>query len=116
MATPPKRTPRAALLRAREFLQQHCTRSVSLQELMKVTGLSRFHLVRAFAKEFGRPPHAYQIHMQIERAKALLDAGHLPAVVALETGFSDQSHFTRHFKKHCGLTPRQYASLRKRSA
>lgn len=113
MAIQARRTTRTTLIRARDFLRQHFTRTVSLEELARLTGLSRFHLVRAFAKEFGLPPHAYQIHVQIERAKALLDAGVLPAVVAAETGFSDQSHFTRHFKKIAGMTPRQYADQRR---
>lgn len=110
-----KRLQRSSLLRARDFIRQHCSRVVTLDELAALTGLSRYHLVRAFAKEFGLPPHAYQIRLQIEKAKAMLEAGVLPAVVAAETGFSDQSHFTRHFKKINGVTPRQYAGPRKRS-
>jgi AraC-like DNA-binding protein len=109
-----KRSQRSALLKARDFIRQHCSRSVTLDELSALTGLSRYHLVRAFAKEFGLPPHAYQIRLQIEKAKAMLDAGVLPAVVAAETGFADQSHFTRHFKKINGTTPRKYAGPRKR--
>jgi AraC-like DNA-binding protein len=113
MATQVKRPPRSALVNVRDFIRQNCTRLVTLDELARVSGLSRFHLVRIFAKEFGLPPHAYQIYIQIERAKALLDAGMLPAVVAAETGFSDQSHFTRHFKKLNGITPRAYVAARK---
>jgi AraC-like DNA-binding protein len=100
-------------VRARDFIRQHCSRAISLDELAALTGLSRYHLVRAFAKEYGLPPHAYQIRLQIERAKTMLEAGMLPATVAVETGFADQSHFTRHFKKISGVTPRKYAGPRR---
>ncbi len=53
---------RAVLVRARDALRQRYAQTVSLGELAALTGLSRYHLVRAFAREFGLTPHAYQIH------------------------------------------------------
>lgn len=103
-----KQSDRSALLRARDLIREHYSRSITLDELVAATGLSRYHLVRAFAKEIGLPPHAYQIHVQVERARSLLAAGFPPAVVAAETGFADQSHFTRHFKRTNGVTPGEY--------
>jgi transcriptional regulator GlxA family with amidase domain len=74
-----------------------------------VSGLSRFHLLRVFSKEIGLPPHAYQIRLRIERARTMLRKGIPPALVAGATGFADQSHFTRHFKRVWGITPARYA-------
>ncbi|MGH9173664.1 MAG: helix-turn-helix domain-containing protein [Vicinamibacterales bacterium] len=104
----PKPPEPKVLLRARDFIREHCSRPIGLAELAAVSGLSRFHLVRAFATAFGVPPHAYQIRVQITRARTLLGAGVPPAEVAAETGFCDQSHFARHFKRVYGVTPGRY--------
>jgi AraC-like DNA-binding protein len=97
------------LQRCRDYLLQHYAQPVTLDQLATVSQLSRFHLVRAFAKAFGVPPHAYQLHVRVEKAQELLDAGMLPSRVAFETGFADQSHFTHHFMQVTGVTPRRYA-------
>ena len=98
-----------AVERARAYLRERFSEAVSLQELSAVSGLSRFHLVHAFTREVGLAPHAYQIHVRVERARALLRAG-MPAVeVAAHVGFSDQSHLTRHFKRITHVTPSEYA-------
>lgn len=100
----------AALDRAHEYLRAHCAENVSLEELARVAQLSPYHLSRAFRQRFGMPPHAYQIQARIEQAKRLLTAGHSPPVVALETGFYDQSHFGRHFRRLVSVTPGVYAA------
>ena len=107
-------TGRARLLRARDYIWTHCPESIRLEELARIAGLSRYHLVRAFAAQFGLPPHAYQVHVQVEKSRRLLADGVSPAAVASEMGFADQSHFTRHFRRINGLTPAQYrrAALR----
>jgi len=99
---------RLTLERARELLHDRWSENVTLDALAAATGLSRFHLVRAFASQFGLPPHAYQIQVRLARARALLAAGLRPATVAAETGFADQSHLTRQFKLAYGTTPGQY--------
>jgi AraC-like DNA-binding protein len=55
------------------------------------------------------PPHAYLVQIRLLRAKALLRRGRPIAHVASATGFADQSHFTRHFKRLMGVTPAKYA-------
>jgi AraC-like DNA-binding protein len=100
---------RIGLRRARDLIREKYANALTLDEVAAVTGLSRYHVVRAFAKEFGLTPHAYQVHVQIEKARLLLAAGSSAARVAAETGFADQSHFGRHFKRVVGVTPAVYA-------
>ena len=100
---------RGAVRRARQYLEEHAARAVTLAELAGVADLSAFHLCRAFGAALGMPPHAYQTQVRVARAKALLVAGRLPlAQVAAEVGFASQSHFTRHFARLVGVTPGRY--------
>src|SRR5262249_22790901 len=64
-----KRLDRLSLLRARDFIWEYCSENITLDELATVTRLSRFHLVRAFAREFGLPPHTYLNHVRLAKAK-----------------------------------------------
>ena len=98
----------STLDRAREYLHDRISEDVSLDDLGTATGLTKFHLLRAFRNRFGLPPHAYQLQQRVLRAKRLLRSSP-PSDVALECGFSDQSHFTRVFRAHTGTTPRVYA-------
>lgn len=59
----------------REFLEDFPQTDVSLEELAKLSGLSPFHLLREFQKQFGFPPHAYQIQQRLRMAKKLLKMG-----------------------------------------
>jgi len=104
----PRAPGRAALLRVREAVRQRYAEPVTLGELASLAGVSRFHLVRAFAREFGLTPHAYQIHVQAEKARQLLARGVSAASAASESGFADQSHLTRHFKRIFHTTPVRY--------
>lgn len=99
--------PRAVSL-ARDFLAANLTSNPSLSELGKVAGLSRFHLLRVFSREVGLTPHAFQVQLRLHKARALIRQGKPLAQAALASGFSDQSHFSRHFKRVYGLTPGQY--------
>lgn len=98
-----------AVERAKEHLRERFSEHVGLDELESVAGLSRFHLVRLFTRHVGMPPHAYQTHIRIERARILLQTGVRPASASLSVGFADQSHFTRHFKRIMRITPGDYA-------
>jgi AraC-like DNA-binding protein len=93
---------------AREFLEQNLAENVALDDLANISGLSRYHFLRAFTREFGLPPHAYQICLRTERVRVMLKAG-VP-LHSIEAGFADQSHLIRHFKRALGVTPGQYAA------
>ena len=102
----PERT--REILAAREHLAANLERPVPLEELAGVAGLSSGHLVRTFRNVLGLPPHAYQNQLRVERAKGLLAAGLPIAQVAQDTGFTDQSHFHRTFRRFVAATPGQY--------
>ncbi len=92
----------------RGYIHQYYNKDISLKELAILSGKSQFHLLREFEKEIGIPPHSYQIFIRIQKAKELLLKGQSILAVAFETGFTDQSHFSRHFKRILGITPREY--------
>ncbi len=96
------------LLVAKEFLDDFPQADVSLEELAKLANLSPYHFARAFQKEFGFPPHAYQVQSRLRYALRLMKQGRTLSDVAQESGFHDQSHLHRHFKRAMGVTPKQY--------
>lgn len=98
----------AAIRRALEFLHENLALKVTLEELAAEVGLSPYHLIRAFRKHAGLPPHAYLKQLRIIRAQGLLRSDTSIADVALATGFSDQAHLTREFRRSLGLTPGRY--------
>lgn len=91
-----------------EYLLAHLTENISLNELSSISGLSPYHLLRSFKNKVGLPPHTFQIQKRINLSQTLLSQGQSIAEVAVETGFTDQSHFTKHFKKWVGVTPNRY--------
>jgi AraC-like DNA-binding protein len=92
----------------RDYLDAHCADNPSLADLARLTGLSPHYLNRLFQRQVGLPPHAYLVQRRLMRARQLIRAGHSPLEASLESGFSDQSHLHRHFKRTHGLTPGQY--------
>jgi transcriptional regulator GlxA family with amidase domain len=105
----PVRRERGAVKLVREYLEDNYAENVSLEQLARLASLSTFHLARVFAQEVGLPPHAYQLGVRLARAKGLLLRGRPVAQTAFETGFADQSHLTRHFKRLVGIPPGRYA-------
>ncbi|KAF7774410.1 hypothetical protein PCIT_a0853 [Pseudoalteromonas citrea] len=100
---------KVSLLLVKQFLDEHPESDISLQALSVLAGISACHLLREFQKQFGLPPHTYQIQARLRRAKGLLRQGNNQLDVALTCGFHDQSHFHRHFKRMMGVAPGQYA-------
>lgn len=81
---------------------------VTLAELAALAGVSRFQLLRGFAREVGITPHAYLVQRRVCVARKLLANGQTPAQAAIQAGFADQSHMTRAFVRHLGITPGRY--------
>jgi AraC-like DNA-binding protein len=101
-------TPRA-LQRVRDYIEAHLVENIELQALADIAGLSRFHFARMFKQSVGTPPHCYLMQRRLERAQKLLAESNLSITqIALESGFAEQSHFSRRFRLSFGITPRAF--------
>ena len=100
-----------AVERARQFLSQHASRTVTSEELEAVSGLDRYTLARQFRTFFATSPYRYLTLRRLDRARSRISRGESLSDVALECGFADQSHMTRHFKNAYGLTPGRWQTL-----
>jgi AraC-like DNA-binding protein len=104
------RTPNGQAARlAGEFLRARFAGVVSLDDLASVAGTDKFTLLRAFTRELGITPHAYQMRLRMARARELIAQGMPLADVALAVGYSEQSALNRAFKGVVGITPGTYA-------
>jgi AraC family transcriptional regulator len=102
---PPRRLPPAALARVLEYLEAHLADDVSVGELAKVAGLSPSHFSALFRNATGEPPHRYHTRLRVERARRLIESGVSPSEAALQVGFFDQSHLTRHMRRLLATSP-----------
>ncbi len=95
------------LRRAVEYIRQHADRPVTIKEVAASIELSDSHFRRAFKIATGLPPHRWLLSVRIGEAQKLLKEGVVSlSEIALETGFVDQSHFSRTFQKVIGVSPR----------
>ncbi|HEX8360304.1 MAG TPA: AraC family transcriptional regulator [Longimicrobium sp.] len=95
--------------RTHAYVSEHFTEAISLDDLTRVSRLSRFYVLRVFRREYGVSPHEYQRQLRLARACRLLAAGEPASRVAYEVGFSDQSHLIRQLKALLGITPGAFA-------
>ena len=92
----------------REYIHDNYTKNIPLVELASIVNLSPFHLHRLFTKELGFSPHKYLMNVRLMYAKRLL-LQNTPAIqTAAETGFADQSHLIRIFKRYMQVSPSRY--------
>jgi AraC-like DNA-binding protein len=96
--------------RLRELLHSTESTQLNLGEFARHAGVSQFRLLRSFKRHYGYPPHAYGLHVRVERARQMLRRGFTVAQAAAANDFTDQSHLTRHFRRIWGVTPGVYAS------
>lgn len=104
------RAPRVAKL-AREAMDAGFDGDLGLEELALAAGTDRFRLTRAFSAAYGLSPHAYLVQRRLNRARLLLSRGDMPAAAAAATGFADQSHMGRWFRRAFGMTPAAYRRI-----
>jgi transcriptional regulator GlxA family with amidase domain len=91
-----------------EYIERHLDEKMRLDGLATVAGLSTDHFARAFHQSVGVPPHTYLLRRRLEHVEHMLRETHAPlSEIALATGFSDQSHLARHFRRWSGMSPRQ---------
>ncbi|RFB92734.1 AraC family transcriptional regulator [Rhizobium leguminosarum bv. trifolii] len=99
----------ASIRAARDLIDDDPLAAVSLADLSRESGLSRFQVLRGFARATGLTPHAYLVQARIHIARRLIAQGMPLAEAAFASGFADQSHMTRVFVRKYGLSPRLYA-------
>lgn len=95
------------------MIGDHLGDPLSIQGLAALIGLSPYHFARQFKESFGDAPAQYIGRQRLQAVKHLLESDMPLAVIAVKTGFSQQSHMTAQFKRHTGFTPNQYRKLLK---
>jgi|SRR5665213_1521758 len=118
-AAPPTRAPSTAHFQGRlpyaeivRHIRANLARRISVGELASIARLSVFQLSRAFRRDHETTPYRLVLDLRLDHAAQMLCAGATIAETALRAGFADQSHFTRHFKRCTGMTPKQFATNR----
>jgi len=102
---------RRAVNSAREYLDGHFRTAVTSLELEAATGMTRYAIARHFRACLGTSPYRYLLIRRLDRVRARIRDG-VPLVdAALQSGFADQSHMTRHFRKTYGLSPGRWAAI-----
>ncbi|WP_378733782.1 AraC family transcriptional regulator [Nocardia brasiliensis] len=96
--------------RVRAVLDDRYLDPLSMDDLVDATGCSRFALYRAFRAKYGMAPSDYQRQLRLRAARRLIAAGRPVAEAATESGFADQAHLTRWFRRSYGITPGLYAN------
>lgn len=94
----------------RSLLDAHLVDGITLDQAARELDTHPTHLVRAFRRETGIPPHRYVVGRRLDAARRRLLAGERPSDVAVAVGFYDQAHLTRHFRRLLGVTPGEYAA------
>lgn len=92
----------------RQYIHDHYAEPVSLGALAALVGVSPATLVRRFRAETGIAPYEYLVSRRVDAAMTLLRAGRSVTGTAAATGFADQSHLHRHFRRIVGVTPGRF--------
>jgi AraC-like DNA-binding protein len=97
-----------AVTTAVEYLRDTFAHAVDLDTLAAIASTTKFRLLRRFRAEIGVTPHQFLVSVRVAHARRLLAVGTPISEVAANTGFADQSHLTRQFRRRLGLTPGRY--------
>ena len=79
-----------------------------IEDMARSIGMSPYHMIRQFKAVCGLTPHQFQIQCRVRRGQKLLEEGKSVTEAAYATGFCDQSHFDRCFRRIVRLTPSEY--------
>jgi AraC-like DNA-binding protein len=100
---------RSSLKRIEVYVDANLGSSLDISNLSALVRMSSSHFIRSFQRAVGMTPHRYVIQCRVAKARELLSTTDLPLIeIALATGFSDQSHFTRRFQESTGVPPGAY--------
>lgn len=98
--------------RALAYIHAHLADNLRLEDIAGAARMSVYHFSRTFRKATGSGPHRYLVQARVQRVKALLlsGGGRSLAAIADETGFSDQSHMSKVFRRFTGVSPKAFRS------
>ncbi len=103
-----------AVRRAIDYIHANLAHSVRLEDIAGAVGLSVFHFSRTFRHTTGLAPHRYLTQARVDRVKVLLlESERSLTAIAEETGFSDQSHMSKVFRRLAGTTPKYFRDSRR---
>jgi AraC-like DNA-binding protein len=108
----PDRLDRTPAYQLRGLLEEHIVPGLSLDEAARILHFHPAYLVRSFSREFGMSPHRYLISRRVDLARRLILTGEPLWSVAAGSGFYDQTHLIRHFKRILGVSPKAFAPAR----
>lgn len=94
-----------AVAACKAYLASRLDQNVQLAELAAIAGIDQFRLVKSFTRLEGLPPHTWHMQQRLHKARDLLARGATIVDAAYATGFADQAHFTRAFRRLKGVTP-----------
>ena len=94
--------------RLKQFILDAPENKFSLEDMAQSINISPYHMIRQFKSTCGLTPHQFQIQCRVRKAQKLLEAGKSVIEAAYATGFCDQSHFDRCFRKIVRITPMEY--------
>ncbi len=99
-----------------DYIESHLAHSLSVLKLVELTGLSVHRLLEEFRKEFGQTPGQYILAKRVQRARNMLAAGNESiGRIAVDAGFSSQSHLGTVFRQKVGMTPSEYRDHMRRN-
>lgn len=100
---------------AADYLLLNCCQKISLEELSRTYGLSKYHFIRKFTQVTGESPYSFLLRARISKAKLMLEFDTLSVTeIGIKCGFATTSHFSEYFKKKTGLTPAEYRNKGKK--
>jgi AraC family transcriptional regulator len=101
--------PRARLNRVLEYIAAKLHEDLSLAALAEIAGMNLYYFSRLFKESTGFSPHRYVLEQRIRRAEHFLRTSDMTILEAsVRTGFADQGHFTKTFRRFVGVTPTEY--------
>lgn len=106
----PKNYYSAQINLAQDYVISHLQEEIKLETLSKVAGFSPFHFHRIFKDEVGETVNQFVVRQRLERAFSLMQKNHTTTLTeaALTSGFRSASDFSRNFKRHFGVSPKQW--------
>ena len=101
--------PRTRLNRVLEYIAADLQEDLSLAVLAEIAGMNLFYFSRLFKQSTGLSPHRFVLEQRFRRAQHFLRTSDMTILeVSVRTGFADQGHFTKAFRRFVGVTPTEY--------